>query len=60
MKKSIGMTDEEDSREDISDMGDASRNMSNFGNNRERSSTINEKVKVVNEGSSSIDDPYSQ
>jgi len=42
------MTDETDSREEISDMGDVSRNMSNNGG----------KVKVI-EGSENIEDPYS-
>jgi hypothetical protein len=43
------MTDETESREEISDMGDVSRNLSNIG----------DKVKVVNQEGISIEDPFS-
>jgi hypothetical protein len=46
------MTDETDSREEISDMGDVSRNTHNMR------STVN-KIKVINQEAISIEDPYS-
>ena len=46
------MTDETDSREEISDMGDVSRNTHNMSN------TI-QKIKVINQEAISIEDPYS-
>lgn len=47
------MTDETDSREEISDMGDVSRHTYNMSN------TI-QKIKVINQEAISIEDPYSQ